>query len=84
VRRNRLLVRLFLQVKKKLYLWAVFAGTSVTTASTAIYDDTELQSESSGGEENDSVRDVEDENLCFWENRPDLEWKKKRQIFRKI
>jgi hypothetical protein len=40
------------------------AGTSVTTesASTAIYDDTELHSESSGSEQSDSVRDVEDKN----------------------
>jgi hypothetical protein len=39
------------------------AGTTVTT-STAIYEDTELQSESSGSEQSDSVHDVEDEN-CY-------------------
>jgi hypothetical protein len=40
------------------------AGTSVTAASTAIYNDTDLQSESGGSEQSDSMRDVEDENYC--------------------
>jgi hypothetical protein len=40
------------------------AGTSVTPASTAIYNDTDLQTESGGSEQSDSMRDVEDENCC--------------------
>jgi hypothetical protein len=42
----------------------IVAGTSVTTASTAIYDDTELQSESSESEQSNSMHDVKDENCC--------------------
>jgi hypothetical protein len=39
----------------------------VITASTAIYDNTALQSKSSVHEQSNSMHDVEDSNWCFWQ-----------------